>query len=248
MLKRYVLVLLALAASAVLVYAEERAEFHQSYPLTANGEVAVHNINGWIHVTAWDRNEVKVDAVKNGRSQQDLDEAQIVVEASAGSVQIRTKYPEHNHGNHSASVDYTITVPGGAALDPVESVNGGVTIDGVTGKVRANSVNGNVEVQRAGGDVDASAVNGKVAASFDRMPSRHISLNTVNGGIQLGLPQNAGARLHASTVHGGISSDFDLPVRHVGFGPGSSLDTTIGDGGADVKLTTVNGGINLTRR
>jgi DUF4097 and DUF4098 domain-containing protein YvlB len=248
MLKRYAMVVLALLASVALATAEERAEFHQTYPLTGAGEVAVHNINGSIHVTAWDRNEVKVDAVKHGRSQQDLDEAQIVVDASAGSVDIRTKYPERDHRDHSASVDYTITVPSAAVLDPVESVNGGVIIDGVTGKVRANSVNGNVEVRRAGGDVDASAVNGKVEADFDRMPARHISLNTVNGGIVLGLPQNAGAHVQASTVHGGISSDFDMPVRHVAFGPGSSLDTRIGDGAAEVKLTTVNGGINLTRR
>ncbi|HVX65206.1 MAG TPA: DUF4097 family beta strand repeat-containing protein, partial [Bryobacteraceae bacterium] len=123
-----------------------------------------------------------------------------------------------------------------------------VTIDGVAGSVRANTVNGKVSLTRAGGDVNASTVNGRVEAAFDTLQAHSVSLNTVNGGILLALPKDAGARLEASTVHGEISSDFDLAVRHAGFGPGGSLQTTIGAGGASVKLATVNGGINLTRR
>jgi DUF4097 and DUF4098 domain-containing protein YvlB len=250
MLKRPALFTLLFAASLALAWGsdEVRSEFHQTYPLAADGRVAVSNVNGAIQVSAWDRNEVKVDAVKRGHSQQDLDDARIVVDAKPGSVDIRTKYPEHDHNRHAASVDYTITVPRGAALDHIDSVNGSVVIDGVAGSVRANSVNGKVEVRRAQGDVDASTVNGRVEAAFDRLSARHISLKTVNGGILLGLPKDASARLKASTVHGDISSDFDLTVRHAGFGPGSSLETTIGNGGADVNLSTVNGGINLTRQ
>jgi len=249
-MKRLVLfaAVLAAAFTPLSARAEVRAEFHQVYPLQAGGRVAVRNINGSIQVAAWERNEVKVDAVKSGRSQQDLDEARIVVDASASSVDIRTKYPEHENHQHAASVEYTITVPRGASLDRIEAVNGNVTIEGVAGAVRVNSVNGKVDVRRAEGDVEASTVNGRVEAAFERLSSHRISLNTVNGGILLALPKDAGAHLKASTVHGDISSDFDLTVRHAGFGPGSNLDTTIGSGGADVKLATVNGGINLTRR
>ena len=84
--------------------------------------------------------------------------------------------------------------------------------------------------------------------SFDRLTAKRISLSTVNGGIQLGLPKDVSAHLKATTVHGSLSSDFDLPVRRVGFGPGSTLDAQIGTGGAEISLRTVNGGINLTRR
>ncbi len=169
MRKRFALLTLMLPVSLALVWAmeDQRAEFHQTYQLSANGRVAVHNVNGAIQVSAWDRNEVKVDAIKHGRSQQELDEARIVVEATAGSVEIRTKYPDGNHSNH-ASVEYTITVPRGASLEPVESVNGAVSIDGVAGKVRASSVNGKIDVRRAEGDTDASTVNGRIDAAFDR--------------------------------------------------------------------------------
>src|SRR5947209_5220340 len=43
---------------------ELREEFHQTYPLTANGRVSLENINGGVHIAVWDQNEVKVDAVK----------------------------------------------------------------------------------------------------------------------------------------------------------------------------------------
>src|SRR5882724_1206558 len=34
-------------------------EFHQVYPLSAEGRIDLENINGPVHITSWDRNEVK---------------------------------------------------------------------------------------------------------------------------------------------------------------------------------------------
>ena len=43
-------------------------EFHQSYPLADGGRVSLENINGAVHISGWDKNEVKVDAVKYAHS------------------------------------------------------------------------------------------------------------------------------------------------------------------------------------
>ena len=43
---------------------ELREEFHQSYPISAQGRVTLKNISGAVRITAWDRAEVRVDAVK----------------------------------------------------------------------------------------------------------------------------------------------------------------------------------------
>jgi hypothetical protein len=45
-------------------------------------------------------------------------------------------------------------------------------------------------------------------------------------------------------VNGKIRTDFPLAVR-TGFGPGSSLQGRLGDGGRSIKLTTVSGSIRL---
>ncbi len=249
MLKRLVLAA-AISASFMMLYArdEVREEFHQTYALAANGRVGVHNVNGAIHVSSWDRNEVKVDAVKHGDDQKALEQAQIVVDAQADSVEIRTKYPDNCHHCRPATVEYTILVPRGASLDPINTVNGGVIIEGVAGRVKVASVNGRVEVRKATGDVEASTVNGRLEGGFETLAARRISMRTVNGGIALALPKDAGAHLLINTVHGGVSSDFDLPREHPHYGPGRRVDTQIGNGGTEVSLSTVNGGINLTRQ
>src|SRR5258707_6979725 len=66
-------------------------EFHQTYALSADGRVELENINGGVHITGWDRNEIQVDAVKRAHRQERLDEAKIVVNANASSISIKTE-------------------------------------------------------------------------------------------------------------------------------------------------------------
>src|SRR5215469_1009305 len=99
-------------------------ELHKTYPLEADGRISLSNVNGAVHIVAWDRNEVQVDAVKSAETKEALDEAQIVIDAAAGSLSIRTRYPEsHEHHRH-ASVEYTVKAPRRARLSAVSVVNG----------------------------------------------------------------------------------------------------------------------------
>ena len=114
-------------------------EFHQTYPMGADGRISLENINGAVHITGWDRNEVQVDAVKRARRQARLDEAKIVVDAHANSISIHTEYPNHDHNfnwndeNNPASVEYTLHVPRQSRLDHVELINGELDIQDVSG-------------------------------------------------------------------------------------------------------------------
>ncbi len=111
------LLILALGAHASEHRGALTEEFHQIYALTADGRVELDNINGSVHITSWDRNEVKVDAIKSADTKERLDEAKIEIDSRNDSISIRTKYPEHNQNwnwgshNNPASVEYTLTVP-----------------------------------------------------------------------------------------------------------------------------------------
>jgi len=59
------------------------------------------------------------------------------------------------------------------------------------------------------------------------------------------LPGSASADLEATTVNGSIDSDFPITMR--GRMTPQSLRGRIGDGGRDLKLTTVNGGITIRK-
>jgi DUF4097 and DUF4098 domain-containing protein YvlB len=223
-------------------------EFHHTYPLSPGGRVALANVNGDVHITAWDRDEVKVDAVKYAHGRDQLSDVEIQVEANSSSVSIRTKYHSHNHyfgtGSHdSASVEYTLMVPRNARLDEISLVNGPLDIHGVTGEVRASCVNGRLLAEGLQGRVQLSTVNGRSEVRFDRLFDS-VDLSSVNGTIDLVLPSDAKARLEASTVSGRIDNDFGFHAsthRWVGH----SLDGELGSGGPHIKLSNVNGRIDI---
>jgi DUF4097 and DUF4098 domain-containing protein YvlB len=247
-------VLLGVAASATAQNAGElREEFHRTFPLAANGRVSLENISGVVKITAWDRSEIKVDAVKRAYSRERLDEAQIKFVADADSIDIHTEYPERNYrivdGDNRrqslASVDYTLTVPRGANLEAVELVNGTLEIEGLTGDVKASLVNGPVTARGLVGEARLSTVNGRLEATFDRLDAaKPISLGSVNGQLSLIIPSDANAHLRANTVSGSITNDFGLPVRR-GEYVGRDLSGTLGSGGPRIKLSNVSGPINI---
>jgi DUF4097 and DUF4098 domain-containing protein YvlB len=233
---------------------ELREEFHQSYPLTANGRVSIENLNGGVRVAVWDQNEVKVDAVKRAFKRERLDEAKIDVSATADGVRIRTRYPDENQtftdeqprrNNNPATVEYSLTIPRQAHLESAELVNGSLEIEGLEGDVKASCINGRVTARGLKGEAKLSTINGGLDATFTHLDeSKAISLNSVNGRVLLTIPSDANATLRASTVHGGITNDFGLPVQH-GEYVGHDLYGQLGSGGPRIRLGNVNGSVTI---
>ncbi len=221
-------------------------EFERSYALAASGAVSLDNINGSVKVGVWDRDEVRIHAVKHASSRRELDDAAIVVDAHANSIRIRTCYGDRRRTtNRLASVEYQITVPRTARLDGFKLVNGPIDIEGVAGDVTASSVNGRVRAQRLGGEARLSTVNGSLEASFDRLDgSKTIQLQSVNGSIMLSIPHDARAEFEASSVSGAISNDFGLPVARGQF-IGTHLGAVLRGGGTRIRLKSVNGAISI---
>jgi DUF4097 and DUF4098 domain-containing protein YvlB len=237
-------VLLALLAGTLhaTVIGIPRAEFRASYSLASTGRVVIHNLYGDVEITAWDRDEVLVQAVKHSADARRLDDAQIVVDSSSELVSIRTQYTGAD-AEHPASVEYHIMVPRRANLENVRLINGGLSISGVTGPVKASSVNGSIKVDKLEGEAELSTVNGRLEADFQRLSKCHsISLSSVNGPIRISLPTGAGATVSAHNLSGGIDADFGRPWRS---STGHRLDASLHGGGAAIRLTNVNGGISI---
>jgi DUF4097 and DUF4098 domain-containing protein YvlB len=245
----------ALIVFAVRVHASDHSsslteEFHQTYALTSDGRVELDNINGDVHISSWDRNEVKVDAVKYAGTKERLDEARIEVDASKDSVSIRTKYKDHdqtfNWGSHNnpAGVEYTLTVPRTARLDEIKLINGQLDVAGISGDVRASCINGRLEAQDLSGPARLSTINGHLEARFSQLSHSSVDLNSVNGSVSLTIPSDAKAEIEAETVSGGIGNDFGLHVNHHQF-VGRDLRGQLGGGGPHIKLANVNGRIDI---
>ncbi len=242
--------LLTAAAHGAVLDERFRDEFHQTYPLAAAGRLSLENINGNVKITGWDRNEVKLDAVKTADAKEKLPRIQIQVDAQPDSIHIKTKYQDcEDHGcNNPGSVEYTLMVPRGARLDRIGLVNGDLVVDQINGEVRATSVNGRVTGTSLGGRTDLSTVNGEVGATLTaaRLKSTEpVRVHSVNGRVEVTIPSDSSVEIAAHTLNGNISNDFDLPVSRPRYGPGSRMEGRLADGGAKLELKTVNGSIAI---
>jgi hypothetical protein len=198
--------------------------------------------SGWI--TAWDRDEVLVEASKKSSDPRRLDDARIVVDSSSDVLSIHTQYGGTD-AEHPASVNYRIMVPRTANLENVRLINGGLLISGLAGPVKASSVNGSIRAVKLQGQTDLSTVNGQLEAGFERVGSgKPITLSSVNGPIRVWLPCNAAASVDADNRSGGIESEFGHPWRGTG---GHRLRTNVNHGGTPIHVHNVNGGITIRR-
>lgn len=235
---------------------ELREEFHQSYPLSAQGRVTLKNISGAVRITAWDRAEVRVDAVKRATTRERLDEAKIVVEASSDSVNIESRYPEkafnYDGGdrrgrNNYASVDYVVSVPRNARLESIEVISGKLDIENVSGGVKASCISGSFTARNLSGDARLSNVSGMLEATFERLDdSSDVTLSNVSGQLVVVIPSDTNGTIKANTLSGQISNNMGLPVRR-GEYVGNDLAGQLGRGGARIKLNNVSGQIKIQR-
>jgi DUF4097 and DUF4098 domain-containing protein YvlB len=124
-------------------------------------------------------------------------------------------------------------------------VNGGVEAKDMSGDVEAFSVNGGIQIATRGW-AQGKTVNGGISASLgnSNLP-RATQFSTVNGGVVVSFQSEVNANLEAETVNGSISTDFPLTVQGK-FGP-KKIQGTLGSGGPSLRITTVNGSIQLRK-
>jgi hypothetical protein len=216
--------------------------------------VWVHGINGAIRVEPGTGDKVELVAEKSGR-RDDPAEVRIEVRQDSDGLTFCAIYPgrrsvcdqgryEMPVKNHDVTVDFRLRVPVHTRL-VAGTVNGGVEARGLDGDIRATTVNGACTIATRGSG-EASTVNGDVVARLGRIgDGDRLDFRTVNGRIELSLAGPLDATVRGSTVNGSIRSDFPVEVRGR-WGP-QSVRGTLGRGSAQVRLTTVNGGIELRR-
>jgi DUF4097 and DUF4098 domain-containing protein YvlB len=214
--------------------------FRHRYAPPHNGRVAIQNLYGNVSITAWDRDEVLVEAVKHSTGRAGSEDARIIVEPSAGSLSIRTQYAGADAA-HPTSVEFRITVPRGITLESVTLTNGQLSLDGLTGSVKASAVNGDIRALKLAGQVELSTINGRVEAAFDHTSASHtILLSSVNGPIQLTIPSGSGANLEAHNLSGGIATDMGRVAR-----TGAGHRLIVKGSGPQIRVNNVNGGISI---
>lgn len=224
----------------------------------------LRNLNGPVEVDSSDDGRVAVEATKHWRRGRPGDVEIVTVKEDDG-MYICALYGDNSqcgsegyHTNTNVSwlrrllghrndvtVAFEVHVPRGVKVD-VSTVNGPVTVDGVAAEVKATTVNGPIKAETAVGPMKATTVNGPIVARIDSLVGTgDITLTTVNGSVTAELPDRLDADLDLSTINGRFSTDY--PLRVTGSVNPRHLRTTLGSGGRQIRLKTVNGSVTLRR-
>jgi hypothetical protein len=249
------------AAALVIAAADAAAQsaFEWRGQLNSGQTIEIKGINGDVRATPSSSGQVEVTATKTARRSNPAD-VRIDVVPHGGGVTICAVYPdvpgrEPNRcdpggGSHSSTRDndtvvhFDVRVPAGVAFIG-RTVNGEVNAESLQADVDAHTVNGSIRVSTTGLAV-ASTVNGSVNVTAGRADwPGEAEFKTVNGGITLMLPGAFDAELRADTLNGSITTDF--PMTITGQVTPRRLRGTIGNGGHQLVLSTVNGSIKLLR-
>lgn len=147
------------------------------------------------------------------------------------------------HGNR-ASINFDVQVPRGVHLN-ARTTNGNVQGHSLNSVVEASTTNGNVDVSTSEW-ASASTTNGGIHVSIGNAKwSGELKEHTTNGSVDVTLPAASEFTLDAATTNGGIHTDFPITVQ--GSFNSKRLSGTVGAGGRDLRVSTTNGGIKLTK-
>ena len=210
-------------------HAADETHFTRTVPLAAGGSFQLDNVNGSVRVEGWDREEVEVSAVKVAKDESsDLSQVQIDMESKPGTVAVRTLYAKGQGAE--VAVEYHIHVPYRVLLGSVNTVNGSVIVKGVEGGGELKTVNGNVEVFDSAGRFSEKTTNGNLRLELSKvLDGGPMKLETVNGSVILGLPQDVKANVNALSMNGELFSEFPTGGE-VASGSGALVQRKAGSG------------------
>lgn len=234
---------------------KQTAEWRKTYDLRPGGRIEIRNINGKIDVQPSTGNAVEVVAEKSasGMSIEAAKEAlsgiNIEETASASEIRIVTRMSRMGGGFFSGgnqSVHYMVKIPV-AAEATFSTINGGVQVHGLKGRVTAEATNGGIKASDISGPIDASTTNGGVEVDLADVPESGVKLGCVNGGIELKLPATAKANISAHVANGGINAS-GLQMETIGESSRRRLEARLNGGGPHIELSGTNGGIRIASR
>ena len=259
------------STAAPPVVVQQGNDYRWSGPIARGKSVEVKNISGDIEAVLAAGNQVEVVARKSARRS---DPASVNIQAVEhdGHVTICAVYPtparSWRHRDKSSSdagpnecrpgdegrmnvhdndvqVDFIVRVPADVAFLG-RTVNGSIVATSLKSDVEAYSVNGRIGVSTSGVAV-AESVNGSIEATLGATKWREpLDYRTVNGSITLNLPANVNAEVRAETMNGGITSDFPITIQS-SRRRGRRIAGSIGAGGRELHLSTVNGSIRIRK-
>ena len=219
------------------------------------GVLEIKGVNGSVRATRASGSELVVTATFRGRRS---DPATVRVERveHAGGMTFCAVYPtpegreenvcapgdggRMNTRRNDVEVEFQVEVPAGVPFHG-RTVNGSVEALELDSNVEVTTVNGSIDLSTSG-TATARSVNGSLDVRMGSAPAGDVAFETVNGRIELDVPDDLDARVEARWLNGGLDADLPMTLGSMSRGRASG---TLGQGGPTIHVETVNGSIRI---
>ncbi len=173
-----------------------------------------------------------------------IDGGSIALESVSGRTRIHASTPSLKANSVSGGIE----LAGHIVQADLQTVSGDILAPALGNEARLQTISGHVQAN--GGPwrrLTLSSVSGDAQVSGGLAADGKIDIDSMSGNVQLQLPAASSAELHASTFSGDLRSDFGTPKKS-DHGPGSSLDTRLGDGRGRINAETFSGDLRIRKQ
>ena len=241
---------LALVTSSVVASTADTERITRTEKLAPGGTLRVKNFSGRVVVTASDRSDVAIDAVRRG-DREWLDRSKLEIYSNGSTLVVDANQRDHSswfdwtRKHRIVETDLDLKVPRRINLD-VNVFSSPVTVTGVEGSHNIHGFSSRVQLEDVTGSVRAHTFSGAVEIRAKTwVENQSIDVDTFSGSIQLHLPDNARGSVTFNSFSGRLNSEMPLTLRSSNR---RSLKAELGGGpGGTLRFKTFSGSVRIDR-
>jgi hypothetical protein len=242
---------LATPAHAAPRLFDETEHITRTIQLEPGGTLRLKNFSGRVTITASDRPEVVIDAVRRA-SRTQLERIKLDIHTSGSNVVIveanqrDRSWWDFASSNNVVETDFDIKVPRRTQLD-LSVFSSSVSITGVEGPHKVHGFSSPLVLTDVTGSVRAHTFSGSVTIrekSWDA--NQTIDVDTFSGNIALQLPDSARGTLTFNSFSGRLNSEMPLTMRT---SSRRAVRAELGGGGdgGTLRFKTFSGSVKIDR-
>jgi hypothetical protein len=243
----FALVALATPASAA---AQEAERVNRTIKLDPGGTLRLKNFSGRVTITASDRPEVVVEAVRRAPRRR-LDRIRLDVHSEGSNVVVvdantrDRSWFDFVGGNNVVETDFDIKVPRRTNLD-ISVFSSPVTVESVEGSHRVHSFSGRLTLNEVAGPVRAHSFSGTVVIREKAWgEDQSIDVDTFSGDVELHVPDTARGSVTFNSFSGRLNSAMPLTLRS---SSRRAVRAELGGGGEGrLRFKTFSGSVRIDR-
>jgi hypothetical protein len=240
---------LAMPAHAAPRLFDETEHITRAIQLEPGGTLRLKNFSGRVTITASDRPEVVIDAVRRA-SRTQLERIKLDIHTSGSNVvvvdanQRDRSWWDFASGNTIVETDFDIKVPRRTQLD-LSVFSSPVSVTGIEGAHKVHGFSSPLVLTDVSGSVRAHTFSGSVTIREKSWDNQTIDVDTFSGNIELHLPDSARGTVSFNSFSGRLNSEVPLTM-HTSSGRALRAELGGGDGGT-LRFKTFSGSVKIDR-